>query len=125
MLILKHKKNVPSPSEILKGLSNARSEWSRKKPLEKYNYLYGIGRLGWGWLHLQVFQDELSNSRKRYLNLFLPGLHPILILYTLYYFIPRGEFIKSFPSLCMLGCSVAVSQSYQNNLKYNADFCRK
>lgn len=92
---------VPTSREILKGAPNAVSDWKHKNPLQKYCYLYGIGKMGMSTIGYTTFQDDQTLTIKSYFAFIYSGITIALMLYTIFYYAIYGEFAKSLPCTCL------------------------
>lgn len=106
---------VPYWREILKRLPKARSDWKRKKPLQKFGYLYGIGRLSMDAIAFPTFQNDQSLRLYTYLLSAYSATSVFLVFYTVIWYATQGEFAKGLPSTCMI-FGMALSVSLSNRL---------
>lgn len=56
-MVVSSKFKIPTGRELLKSLNNARGEWAIKTPLQKWCYLYGIGRAAFGIMRVPTMTN--------------------------------------------------------------------
>lgn len=115
---LNKKIEILSTVELLKSFRYIRQEWRNKTPYQKWCYLYNIGKTTFKITNYPLYQIDQKLKPLSHLILALIGLVAALEIYTLHFYIIRGEFQKSFPSTCFLsGPLLAVS--FQNTQFYS------
>lgn len=85
---------VPRWSEILKRIPNCRSDWAQKKSLQKFAYLYGIGKMGADAVGFTIFRDDQTLTVFSYLFVVVPFVQIILMFYTLGLYAGKGEMMS-------------------------------
>lgn len=83
MAILNEKFEVPSLPELLK-VQTTRATWDLKTPLQKWGYLYGIGRVSLNFLGFPVFRDDTSLYWFSHVFFAYMSVDAVLVLYTAY-----------------------------------------
>lgn len=111
--IIHEKLEVPYWLDILKRLPNARGDWRAKRPLEKFCYLYGIGRMAWDPIALPVFQEDQTLRFFSFFAFTYTLLTTLLMFYTLIWYGSHGELEKALPCTCLI---VGVSSSVRFKL---------
>lgn len=105
-----NKFEVPTWREILKRIPNARNDWNQKKPLQKFGYLYGIGKMGMDEAGYSTFRTDQTLTAHSYFAWICGGIHTILMFYTCVSYIRQGMFTKGLPCTCfVMGCVITVS----------------
>lgn len=82
-MILNEKFDVPSLAELLE-IPAARTTWHSKTPLQKWGYLYGIGRVSLNFLGFPIFRDDPSLYWFSYVFFVCMGVDMVLVIYTAY-----------------------------------------
>lgn len=100
--------NIPSGWNLLKRIPRIIFEWKLMSPKQKWCYLYGIYKTS-----LMRF-PFYGTSRTEvhwfsYFILFYSFVLGILMLYTFYYYLPRGDLLSCFPCTCLIGILTAVN----------------
>lgn len=106
MSLLKVK--IPDSRELFESFKNARTEWSLKTPLQKWCYFYGIGRASYRFIHMSLMNDVNNTHWFGYFTMVYVCGFPLLSLYTICYYICKGEFEMGLPSTCAAFISIAV-----------------
>lgn len=83
MVILNEKFEVPSLRELLQ-VRIAKAAWDSKTPLQKWGYLYSIGRVSLNFLGFPIFRDDPSLYWFSYVFFVYMGVDMILVIYTAY-----------------------------------------
>lgn len=83
MVILNEKFEVPSLRKLL-DMRTTKAEWDSKTPLQKWGYLYGVGRVSLGVFGFPVFRDDPSLYWFSYIFFVYMGVDMILVFYTAY-----------------------------------------
>lgn len=107
-MVLNAKFKIPNALELFKSLKNVRSEWKLKTPMQKWCYLYGIGRAAFGLVRVPLLNDI---NRVHWFAYFVIGyavLINILSLHSIYYYMVRGKLELGLPSTCMAFIFIAV-----------------
>lgn len=92
---------IPSIGELI-NVKKTKAEWDFKTPLEKWCYLYGIGRTGLDILGLPVFRDTMKYYWYSYVYYSYVIVDLILVIYTAYCYISLGEIEKFLPCTALL-----------------------
>lgn len=100
-MVLNEKFDVPSVREQIKIIFN-KSDWRAKTPYQKWCYLYGIGRTSLNILGFPVFRDDPSLYWFSYIFFVYMGIDIALVLYTIYYYLIRGDFNGFLPCTALL-----------------------
>lgn len=98
-------------------------EWIgvKKTPLEKWCYLYGIGKTACTVVALtkMIRPSQCLLIKHLFTLLFFFTLH---ILYTVYYHLIRDEFLEFLPSTCFLAPLVAIGSKLNRFFYINMTF---
>lgn len=88
--------------QLLKSLLTILRDWKTKNPLQKWCYLYSNGKVALRIIGIPLYEeDQRLYWYSRFPFVYI-GAHLSLGLYTIYFYIGRGEFIQSLPCTCML-----------------------
>lgn len=113
MVVLNRKFEVPTLRELLE-VQRTRAEWDAKTPLQKWSYLYGIGRASLTFLGFPVFRDDPSLYWFSYVFFVYMGVDMILVLYTAYRCLfMDGGFGIFLPCTALLVGPLCCVSSYQ------------
>lgn len=100
---------VPTTSDLVKSIPKIRREWKWMSPIQKWCYLYGIGKSALNPVKMTIFFEKLEKIHWfGYFALLYIGTIFILSIYTFYYFISRGDLFSCLPCTCMAGVFLAV-----------------
>lgn len=99
-MVFNEKFNIPSTRELIKMLINSEA-WKSKTPLQKWSYLYGIARSLNNVIKMTPYKEDQTLSWFSYYPLFYVSVHFILMMYTIAYYLPNGEFDKFLPCTCV------------------------
>lgn len=83
MVKVNEKFEVPSLRELLE-VRTTRAKWDSETPLQKWSYLYGIGRASLNFLGFPVFRDDPSLYWFSYVFFVYMGVDMVLVFYTAY-----------------------------------------
>lgn len=100
--------NVPGLLELLKSLKNCRVEWKLKTPMQKWCYLYGIGRAGYRLIRIPLMNDVHNPHWFGYFALFYAALVMVLSLYAVIYYAYIGQIEMGLPSTCLAVLFIGV-----------------
>lgn len=87
---------IPTSDEM--SIKSARSEWKLKTPLQKWCYLYGIGRAAFGLIRMSLLNDVHRTHWFGYFTMVYATLLPLLSLYSIIYYAYEGKLQMAFPS---------------------------
>ena len=104
-----------SPIELLKSVRSIWREWKYKTPYQKWCYLYSFGRISFALADLPLFRNDQKLHWYSYFAFAYIGFYGICVIYTAYYFISLGEFMKILPSTCLF--IVVTTVSIQNDVQ--------
>lgn len=82
--------------------------WKRRTPLQKWSYLYGIGRQALNLTGIRSFREDHSLSLYSYFGISYLGAYMLLAAYTMVYYIHKGEIVRGLECMCIFGPVVAV-----------------
>lgn len=100
---------IPTVKELLKSLSNARHEWKWKSPLQKWCYLYAIGKAAFDLNKLPLFRKDPTKIHWwAYFTFVYAGSDVVIVLYTFYYYLMRGDVYTCLPCTVMFGLTLSV-----------------
>lgn len=100
-MVLNEQLKIPNFRELIK-ISWNRSEWKSQTPLQKWCYLYGIGRASFTFLGFTTFKEDQTLSWNVCIPFFCTVVYTILAIYTTFYCIVHGEPSKILPCTCLL-----------------------
>lgn len=83
MVILNEKFEVPSLRELLQ-VRKTKAQWDSKTPLQKWGYLYSVGRVSLNILGFPVFRDDPSLYWFSYIFFVYMGIDIVLVFFTAY-----------------------------------------
>lgn len=117
-LPLNNQLKIPTFRELIKSIPTIRSTWRLRTPLQKWCYLYGIGKAILHPTDHPFFKDDQTLSTFIYISIVPMAVYTILAIYTIFYYIANGEPAKCLPCTCLLtlGLAVCVEQSFFFNL---------
>lgn len=101
-MVLNKKLTIPTVCELFQLLLTIKKDWSVKSPLEKWSYIYGIGRAANAIVKLPMYDDDQTLSLWAYQGCVYFGAYFVLGVYTVFYFLMSGEFAKCLPCTCLL-----------------------
>lgn len=114
MVILNEKFEIPSLRDLLE-VRVTKAKWDSKTPLQKWSYLYGIGRVSLKFLGFPVFREDPSLYWFSYVFFVYMGIDVILELYTAYnYLLLDGSLGPFLPCTALLVgplCCVGLENS--------------
>lgn len=118
-MVLNQKLEIPSTRELIKITFN-RSQWNSRTPLQKWYYLYGIGRTFLIPTGYKVFEEDQTLPWYSYFTPAYITVYFLLAIYTSFHYTSQGEFVKFLPCTCLLGIisSVRFSFAYESS-KYH------
>lgn len=93
---------IPTVRELLRSVRTIRKDWNEKTPLQKWSYLYGIGRALCVVVQVPLYKDDQTLSWLAYQGCLYFGIYFILGVYTIYYYWMIGEVARSLPCTCIL-----------------------
>lgn len=94
-MVLNEKFEIPTLFEMSQ-IGKIRSEWKSKSPLQKWSHLYGIGKVSLSVLGFPIFTEGSSVYWYSYVFFVYTGIDAILVLYTAYYFLFKGDSFSDF-----------------------------
>lgn len=101
-MVLNSKFKLLSVRDLLESIPSAKREWKWKTPMEKWCYLYSIGKLACDLMHVAVFQEDVTNIHWFGYFIFVDVSTVIIFsLYTVYCHIGEGDIASSLPSTCL------------------------
>lgn len=109
-MVLNVKIETLSIVELFKSLRTIRQDWITKTPYQKWCYLYSIGKAALKIIGIPLFEDDQKLYWYSRFPFVYITIHAALGVYTMYFYIGRGEFMQFLPCTCMLvGPLLAVS----------------
>lgn len=117
-MVLNEKIETLSLIELVKSLRTIRQDWRIKTTHPKWCYLYSIGKAALKVIGIPLFEDDQKLYWYSYFPFVYIGINTALGVYTAYFYIGRGEFVKFLPSTCMLVgplLAVSISVSFSEN----------
>lgn len=113
-MVINSKFKIPNARELFRSLKNARSEWKRKTPMQKWCYFYGIGRGAFGVLRMPLLNDIHQVHWFAYFLLAYMTAAVLLSVYSLIYYTRCGsEFSRTTngPTINLHGIHYGRSES--------------
>lgn len=108
-MILEQNLRIPKPFELIKLTYGKNHELSSKTPLEKWCYLYGIGRMFMAPIGYTIFEDDQTLRWYSKTTPIFCITYVLLSVNTAFYYIEQGEFFKFLPCTCLLALIFSVS----------------
>lgn len=108
-MVLNSKFKLLTVRELFKSMPSIKREWKWKTPMQKWCFLYSIGKAACSLIRVAVFQEHATNIHWfGYFSFVYVTIDMILSLYTVCYYINHGEMILGLPSTCIaaLVCGV-------------------
>lgn len=99
---ISEKSAIPTFLDLVKMMPTIRRDWYLKTPLEKWCFLYGIGKFSCDSVDLAVFRDDQTLSLYSYFVLMYTIAYVLLAIHTFIYFTMAGEFSRCLPCTCLL-----------------------
>lgn len=116
-MVVNSKFKIPTALELFKNLKNVQSEWKFKTPLQKWCYLYGIGRAAYTLIRAPIFNNVNRVHWFGYCAVTYMSVIPMLSLYTVCYYALNGNMRMALPSTCIASLFIGVSNSIYNQFK--------
>lgn len=108
-MILNAKFKVLTARELLESIPNAQRKWKLRTPLQKWCYLYSIGKAACDLVCMPAFQENVKNVHWfGYFFVVYTTSTVVLTFYTVFYYIYHGEFQLCLPSTCLLAILIGV-----------------
>lgn len=93
--------DVPTVRELIK-IKKIRAEWESKTPLQKWSYLYAIGRSALNIMGFPIFRDDSTLYWFSYIFFVYLMIDIILVIYTAFYFLSMGDIGSFVPCTALL-----------------------
>lgn len=103
---------IPKPFELIKLTYGGNHELSKKTPLEKWCYLYGIGRMFISPIGYTIFEDDQTLHWKSKTTPIICIAYVLLSVHTAFHYIKQGQFVKCLPCTCLLAILLSVCISF-------------
>lgn len=108
-MMLNAKFKVLKAWELMKSMPRARREWRLKTPMQKWCYLYSIGKAACDLVCMPAFQENVENIHWfGYFFLVYLTSTVVLTFYTVFHCICHDEFQMCLPSTCLLAILIGV-----------------
>lgn len=108
-MILNAKFKPLTTLELLKSIWNVRGKWKLKNPMEKWIYLYSIGKAASDLVCIPAFQENVESIHWFGYFFFVYTTSTVtLTVYTVFYFVYHEEFQMCLPSTCLLAILIGV-----------------
>lgn len=91
---------VPTTLEILKTIVS-KGEWKEKSPLQKWSFLYGIGRSCIKVLQFKIYEEDQTLSWYSHFPVFYSFLYMVFVLNTAIYYISHNKYLMWLPCTCL------------------------
>lgn len=101
-MVLSEKIETLSLVELLKGLPSIAHDWRCKTAYQKWCYFRSIGKTAFKYCAIPLYEIDQTLNWYSYFQIIYTGLYTVLALYTLWFYINRGEFAKCLPCTCLL-----------------------
>lgn len=98
---------IPSARELLR-MSMRKKDWNNLTPLQKWCYLYGIGRASLEPVGYTAFSEDQTIHWNAYLIVSFVVFYAIFATYTAVYYTSRGEITKWLPCTIIMIVLIAV-----------------
>lgn len=92
--------NIPSTFEILKTIVS-KGEFDEKSPLQRWSFLYGIGRSCHKVLQFKIYEEDQTLNLYSYVSAMYSFFYMIFVAYTATYYISRNEYLMWLPCTCL------------------------
>lgn len=96
---------------LINFLKRIEAEWKAKTPEQKRSALYNFGRYMMASIQIGVF-DDLQIGPIGYVPCIIAFIHYIAMIYTVYYYMSRGQFLQCLPTFCIYGIVNKVKLGY-------------
>ena len=108
-MILNPKFKLQTVWELLESIPNARRKWKSKTPMQKWCFLYSIGKAACDLVCMPAFQENVDHIHwfGYFFMVYLTST-VVLTIYTVVYYMYHGEFQMCLPSTCLLAILVGV-----------------
>lgn len=101
---------IPTVRELFRSVRTVGEDWKLKTPLQKWSFLYAIGRASSIIIRVSIYSDDQTLSWWAFQGCVYFGIYFLLGVYTVYYYFMHGEVTKSLPCTCLLvGPVISVS----------------
>lgn len=100
---------IPTARELFQSIRTIRTDWQLKSPLQKWCYLYAIGKASLAVMFIPLFEEDQTLHWFATEGGIVAAIHILLCAYTICYHTIGGELAKGLPCTCLLGCTIAVS----------------
>lgn len=107
---LNKKLKIPGVRELIQITIN-RKEWHLRTPLQKFSYLYGIGKACTSPTGFTVFQDDQKIVWYSYVIGSFFIIYQLFAAYTVFHYVNKGELLQCLPCTCLLGLAISVRYS--------------
>lgn len=91
---------VPSTIEIVKTIVT-NGEFDSKSPLQRWSFLYGIGRSCLKLLQFKIYEEDQTLNLFSYVSVMYSFLYLIFVVYTAVYYISHNKYHMWLPSTCL------------------------
>lgn len=92
-----------------KSIFTIRQDWRIKTPYQKWCYLYNIGKTAFKINTIPLYENDQKLNWYSYFSYFYIGMYAFIVLYTAFFYIIHGEFVKCFPCTGFIATLIAVS----------------
>lgn len=99
--------------ELLKSFPTIRQDWKKKTLIEKCEYLYGIGDLGYGKAAIPLYRVNQKIIWRSHMITAMIVVLTFFVGYTIAFHLPRREYAKFLPCTCLYCLFVVVSALIQ------------
>lgn len=107
-MVVNAKFKIPTLRELWRSIPNASREWKSKTPMQKWCYLYGIGRAAYSSVRVSLMNDINHVHWFSHFMFVSNATIMLLCMYTVVYYAYRGESQLSLPSTCMTFIFIGV-----------------
>lgn len=99
-MVLNKVLKIPSTLEILKTIVS-KDEWKSKSPLQKWSFLYGIGRSCIKLIQFKIYEEDQTLNWYSFFSVYYSFLYAVLVVYTAIYYISHGKYLMWLPCTCL------------------------
>lgn len=111
-MVVNTKYKIPSSLDLYR-ITTGKDDWQSKIPIDKWSYLFGIGKVFGDVSGLVVFNDDQRYRLRASFFYIFTVVYALLTIYTFYFHLNRGDLEYFLSATCLLtGPVLAVSSEY-------------
>lgn len=96
---------------MLEKLKKLPEEWRKRTPKQKWQIIYRIGETLSELLGIKTYGD-MQNYWFTYFGLYGAVVYLLTVLYTIWLYSERGEFVNGLKCTCSCGVAISVRQIF-------------